>query len=167
MRAASITLLARLSTRVHTITTSRILNHRRQQRPRLKICISRCALASTGGDLRWLPAHRGHAGRQQGRAQKVVDASDGFFTEVSGQSVSAESSPTKDQAPANQPSKVIDLFATYRSFSQRVRGRQVRGRAACGDASAEKDGQREAAEDCDQLGVSAGRNGCDGRSSTP
>ena len=52
---------------------------------------------------------------------EVLDASDGSFIEVSGQSAPTESSPTNHQATPDQPSKPLDLRATYRSFSQRVR----------------------------------------------
>ena len=52
---------------------------------------------------------------------EVLDASDGSFIEVSGQSAPAELSPTNHQATPDQPSKPLDLRATYRSFSQRVR----------------------------------------------
>ena len=52
---------------------------------------------------------------------EVVEASGGSFIEVSGQSASAESSPSKDGTPSNDSPKPLEVRATYRTFSERVR----------------------------------------------
>ena len=52
---------------------------------------------------------------------EVLDASDGSFVEVSGQSASAEPSSDKNQVIGNEVSKPLELHATYHSFRERVR----------------------------------------------
>jgi HSP20 family molecular chaperone IbpA len=52
---------------------------------------------------------------------EVLDFSGESFVEVSGQSATTAASPNKDADSANQDAKPLELCATYRSFSERVR----------------------------------------------